>query len=33
MENDSWNILWGFTIQTDHDIGARRPDKVIIDQK
>ena len=32
MENDSWKILWDFTIQTDHVIEARRPDIVIIDQ-
>ena len=32
MENDSWKILWNFTIQTDHVIEARRPDMVIIDE-
>ena len=32
MENDSWMILWYFTIQTDHVIEARRPDMVIIDK-
>ena len=32
MENDSWTILWDFTIQTDHVIEARRPDMVIIDK-
>ena len=32
MENDSWKILWDFTIQTDHVIGARRLDMVIIDK-
>ena len=31
-ENDSWKILWDFTIQTDHVIVARRPDMVIIDK-
>ena len=31
VENDSWKILWDFTIQTDHVIEARRPDMVIID--
>ena len=31
MENDSWKILWDFTIQTDHVIEARRPDVVITD--
>ena len=32
VENDSWKILWDFTIQTDHVIGARRLDMVIIDK-
>ena len=32
MENDSWKILWDFTIQTDHVIEARRPNMVIIDK-
>ena len=32
MENDSWKILWDFTIQTDHVTEARRPDMVIIDK-
>ena len=32
MKNDSWKILWDFTIQTDHVIEARRPDMVIIDK-
>ena len=32
VENDSWKILWDFTIQTDHVIEARRPDIVIIDK-
>ena len=32
MENDSWKILWDFTIQTDHAIEVRRPDMVIIDK-
>ena len=30
MENDSWNILWNFTIQTDHVNQVTRPDMVII---
>ena len=30
VENDSWKILWDFTIQTDHAIEARKPDMVII---
>ena len=32
LENDSWKILWDFTIQTDHVIGARIPVMVIIDK-
>ena len=32
MENDSLEILWDFTIQTDHVIEARRPDMVITDK-
>ena len=32
-ENDSWKILWDFTIETDHVTEARRPDMVIKDQK
>ena len=31
MENDSWKILWNYTIHTDHVIEAIRPDMVIID--
>ena len=26
-------ILWGFEIQTDHQISARRPDQVIVNNK
>ena len=32
VENNSWKILWDFTIQTDHVIEARRPDMIIIDK-
>ena len=32
MENDSWKILWDFTLQTDHVLQAGRPDMVIIDK-
>ena len=32
VENDSWKLLWDFTIQTDHVIEARRPDMIIIDK-
>ena len=30
VENDSWNILWNFTIQTDHVNQVTRPDMVTI---
>ena len=33
IENDSCKILWGFTVQTDHYITARRPDMIFIDNK
>ena len=32
VENDSWEITWDATIQTDHVIEVRRPDMVIIDK-
>ena len=32
MENDSWEILWDATIQSNHVIEVRRPDMVIIDK-
>ena len=33
LENDSHKLLWGFNIQTDHLIPARRPDLIIINNK
>ena len=33
LENDSHKLLWGFNIQTDHLIPARRPDLIIINKK
>ena len=33
LENDSYNLLWDFNIQTDHLIPARRPDLIIIKKK
>ena len=33
IENDSCKILWDFTVQTDHFITARRPDKIFIDKE
>ena len=32
VENDSWKILWDFTIKTDYVIEARRSDMVIINK-
>ena len=32
-EKDTHKLLWGFDIQTDHLISARRPDLIIINQK
>ena len=32
VENDSWKILWDFTIQTDHVTEERRPDMVVLDK-
>ena len=29
QENETHELLWGFEIQTDHLISARRPDLVI----
>ena len=28
-----YKLLWDFSAQTDHEIGARRPDLIIIDKK
>ena len=33
LEFDSHKLLWDFNIQTDHLIGARRPDLIIINKK
>ena len=33
LENDTHKFLWDFDIQTDHQISARRPNKVIINKK
>ena len=33
LENDTHKLLWGFNIQTDHLIPARRPDLIIIYKK
>ena len=33
LENEDYEILWDFSIQTDHVIEARRPDLVVVDKK
>ena len=33
VENSTHKLLWGFGIQTDHLISARRPDLIVINKK
>ena len=33
QENNTHKLLWGFDVQTDHLISARRPDLIIINKK
>ena len=33
LENEDYKILWDFSIQTDHDIEARRLDLVVVNKK
>ena len=33
LKNEDYKILWDFSIQTDHDIEARRADLVVVDKK
>ena len=33
LENDDYKMLWDFSIQTDHEIEARRLDLLIIDER
>ena len=33
LENEDYEILWDFSIQTDHVIEARRPDLVLVGKK
>ena len=33
IENDFCKILWDFTVQTDHFITARKPDKIFLDKE
>ena len=32
LENEDYKMLWDFSVRTDHDIKARRPDLLIIDK-
>ena len=33
LENEDYQILWGFSVQTDHLIEAPRPGLVVVDKK
>ena len=33
LENENYDILWDFSIQTDHVIEDRRPDLIVVDKK
>ena len=33
LENETHKLYWGFEIQTDHLISAKRPDLIIIKKK
>ena len=33
LESEDYKILWNFSIQTDHVIGARRPYFAVVDKK
>ena len=33
LENEDYKLLWDFSVRTDHEIGARKPDFVIIDKR
>ena len=33
LGNEDNKLLWDFSVPTDHEIGARRPDLVIIDKR
>jgi len=32
IENELFEILWDFTVETDHVIEARRPDMIVVDK-
>ena len=33
QENENYKLLWDFSIRTDHNIEARRPDLVLVDKR
>ena len=33
VEDEDYKLLWDFSVRTDHEIGARRTDLVIIDKR
>ena len=33
LEKDDYKLLWDFSVRTDHEIGARRPELMIIDKR
>jgi len=33
LEYEDYKLLWDFSVRTDHVIGARRPDLLIIDKR
>ena len=33
LENEDYKLLWDYSVRTDHEIGARRLDLVIIDKR
>ena len=33
LENDNYKLLWDFSVRTEHEIEARRPDLVVIDKR
>jgi len=32
IENELFEILWDFTVETDHVIEARRPDMIVVEK-
>ena len=33
LENEDYKLIWDFSVRTDHEIGNRRPDLVIINKR